>query len=88
MVKITGDVSAVRCWVIKSSDSDSNLELNNQPRSGKPVGATHDLNRQKLTNLFKKVYEGQLPDLHGDPKEAEKTNQSRSSGIKANASST
>jgi biotin operon repressor len=38
--------------VRKSKNSGGNLALNNQPQSGKPVGATHNFNRQKFNELI------------------------------------
>jgi GH43 family beta-xylosidase len=43
----TVDMSTVHCWIRKSRDS-RNLDMNNQLQSGKPVIATHYLNRQKV----------------------------------------
>jgi hypothetical protein len=38
--------------VRKSWDSDGNLDLNDQPTPGRPVSATHNLNRQKAEKLI------------------------------------
>jgi hypothetical protein len=54
MVKITMDISTVHCWVTKSRDSGRNMDLNDQPRCRRPVGATHDKNRQ---NFDKRIEE-------------------------------
>jgi hypothetical protein len=48
----TVDISTVRRWVIKSRDSDGNLDLHNQSLSGRPVTATHDLNWQQFNELI------------------------------------
>jgi hypothetical protein len=50
----TVDTNTVCCWVIKSRDSAKNLDLNDQPWSGRPVMATHTLNRQKFDKLIQK----------------------------------
>ena len=42
------NISTVRRWMRKSWDSDGNLDLNDQPPSGRPVSAIHNLNRQKV----------------------------------------
>lgn len=47
------DISTVRLWVRKSWESSGNPDLNEQPRSGRPVSATHDLNRQEIGKLTK-----------------------------------
>lgn len=44
----TVDTRTVRLWVIKWRDSDGNQELNKQPRPGRAVSATHDLNGQNF----------------------------------------
>jgi len=46
------NVSTVRRWMRKSWDSDGNLDLNDQPPSGRPVSAIHNLNRQKVDKLI------------------------------------
>jgi hypothetical protein len=74
-VKITVDISHVCHWVIKSRDIGRTVDLNDQPRSARLVSTTHVLNRQKFDD-------NQLQDLCEDPKEAETTNKSRSSGKK------
>jgi hypothetical protein len=38
--------------VRKSWDSNANLDLNDQPPSGRPASATHNLNRQKVDELI------------------------------------
>jgi len=38
--------------VRKSWDSDGNLDLNDQPTSGRPASANHNLNRQKTDKLI------------------------------------
>jgi hypothetical protein len=43
-----------RCWVRKLRHSGGNLDLNDQPRSGRSVTATHYVNRQKVNKLIKK----------------------------------
>jgi predicted HTH transcriptional regulator len=40
--------------VRKLRDSDGNVDLNDQPCSGRPVTATDYVNRQKVYNLLKK----------------------------------
>ena len=42
------DISTVHHWVRKSKDSGGKLDLNDQPQSGRPISATHNLNRQKV----------------------------------------
>jgi hypothetical protein len=44
----TVDISTVHHWVSKSWDSGGNFDMNDQPQSGRPVGATHNLNRQQV----------------------------------------
>jgi hypothetical protein len=45
--KDTVNVSTVHHGVRKSSSSSENLDMNDQPWSGRPVTASLDLNRQK-----------------------------------------
>lgn len=40
-------------WVRKSRDSGRNLDLYDQPRSGRPVAATRHLNRQKISEIIR-----------------------------------
>jgi hypothetical protein len=87
MVKITMDISTGHCWVIKSRDSGRNMYLNDQPRCGRLVSATHDLNRQNFNKLIQELNENQLRDLCEDPKKDERVNQLRLSG-KRNDTST
>jgi hypothetical protein len=67
-VEDTVDVSTVRHLVIKSRDSGGNLERNNQ--------LTHQTGKNS-TNSFNKIDENQIRDLREDPKDSERTNQSR-----------
>jgi hypothetical protein len=76
----TVDITTVRRWVGKSRDSGVNMDLSELKGSGRTVTATQDLNRKTSSNLFKKIDENQPQDLRKDPKEADRTNQSRSSG--------
>jgi hypothetical protein len=55
--KGTVDIRTVHCWVRKLRDNGGNLELNSKLQSGRPGSATHNLNRQKWTKLFKKINE-------------------------------
>ena len=48
------DISTWRCLVRKSMDSSGNVDLNDQPRSRRPVTAVHYVNGQKADELFKK----------------------------------
>jgi hypothetical protein len=41
-------------WVRKLRDSSGNVDLNDQPCSGRPVTATHCVNRQKVYELVQK----------------------------------
>ena len=47
-------ISTVYHWVRKLRDSGGNVDLNNQPCSGRPVTATHYVNRQKVYELIQK----------------------------------
>lgn len=44
----TVDTSTVHHWVRKSWDNGGNLDMNDQPQSGRPVRATHNLKRQRV----------------------------------------
>jgi transposase len=48
------DISTVHQWVRKSRDSGGNVDMNDQPRSGRPVTATHYVNRQKVYECVQK----------------------------------
>jgi hypothetical protein len=50
----TVDVSAVCHWVRKSRDSGRNVNVKNQPRSGRSDSSTHYVNRQKVDELIHK----------------------------------
>lgn len=80
MVKITTDISPVCRWVIKVRDSGRNLDLNDQPLSGKLLCATHVLNRQKFEEFIQEYQRKLFQDLRENTKETERTNRSRSSG--------
>ena len=51
------DISTVCHWVRKLRDSGGYVDLNNQPRSGRPVTATHYVNKKKSMNSIKKIEE-------------------------------
>jgi hypothetical protein len=55
--KGTVDVRTVHRWARKSRDNCGNLDLKNEMQSGRPGSSTHNLNRQNLTELFKKISE-------------------------------
>ena len=57
------DISTWRCLVRKSMDSSGNVDLNDQPRSRRPVTAVHYVNGQKADELFKKKSKN-LSDSH------------------------
>jgi len=80
MVKITTDISIACPWIIKTRDRGRNLDLNDQPRSGKLLCATHDLNRQKFEEFIQESRRKLFEDLRENTKETERTNKSRSSG--------
>jgi len=46
------DISTVCHWVRKLRDSGGNVDLNDQPCSGRPVTATHFVNRQKVYEII------------------------------------
>jgi hypothetical protein len=48
----TVDTSTVHCWVRKSRHSGGNLDLTDQPWSGRPVTATYDLHKEKVNELI------------------------------------
>ena len=48
----TGDISTSRRWVRKSRDSGGNMELNDQPQSGRPVTTVHNVNGQTADELI------------------------------------
>jgi len=48
------DISTVCHWVRKLWDSGGNVDLNDQPCSGRPVTAPHYVNRQKIYGLIQK----------------------------------
>jgi hypothetical protein len=50
----TVDISTVHCWIRKSRYSGRHLDLNDQLQSGRPVSATHYLNRQNVDELIQK----------------------------------
>ena len=45
----------MRHWVRESREGGRNLDLNDQPQSGRSVSTTQNLKRQKLANLLKKI---------------------------------
>jgi hypothetical protein len=47
-------ISTVRLCVRKSTGCGGNLNLNDQPQSGKPITGTHDLKRQKVESWIVK----------------------------------
>jgi len=47
------NISTVHCWVMKLRCFGVNLGLKGLPLCGIPVITTHNVNRQKSTNLFK-----------------------------------
>jgi len=49
------DISTVHHWVQESREGGRNLDLHDQPQSGRPVSTTQNLKRQNLTNLLKKI---------------------------------
>jgi len=51
------DISSACQWARKSRDSGGNVDLNDQPCSGRPVTATHYVNRQKVYELIQKIKE-------------------------------
>jgi hypothetical protein len=55
--KDTVDINTVRRWLKKSRDTGGQLNLNDQPHFGRPVTATHDLEKQKVDEFFKKIHE-------------------------------
>jgi hypothetical protein len=67
-------------WVIKARESGRSLDLNDQPRSGKLLYVTHDLNRQKFEEFIQENRQKSFKDLRENTKETERTNKSRSSG--------
>lgn len=73
-------ISTACPWIIKARDSGRNLELNDQPRSGKLLCATHNLNRQKFEEFIQESRRKLFQDLHENAKGTERTNKSRSSG--------
>jgi len=48
------DISTVCHWVRKLRDSGGNVDLNDQPCSGRPVTATHYVNRQTIYEFIPK----------------------------------
>jgi len=56
------------------------LDLNDQPRSGKLLCTTHDLNRQKFEECIQENQRKLFQDVRENIKETERTNKSRSSG--------
>jgi hypothetical protein len=50
----TVNVSTMCCWVRKSEDSGGNFDPNDQPRCGRSVTTTHDLNRRIIVELIQK----------------------------------
>jgi hypothetical protein len=48
----TEDISTSRRWMRKSRDSGGNMELNDQPRSGRPVTTVHNVNGQTADELI------------------------------------
>jgi len=48
----TEDISPSRRWVRNSRDSGGNVDLNDQPRSGRPVTAVHYVNGQRADELI------------------------------------
>ena len=80
MVKITTDISTVCSWLIKARNSGRNLDLNEEPRSGKLLCATHNLNRQNFEEFIQENRRKSFQDLRENTKETERTNKSRSSG--------
>jgi hypothetical protein len=48
----TEDMSTSRRWVRKSRDSGGNVEMNDQPRSGRPVTTVHKVNGQTADELI------------------------------------
>jgi len=51
------NISTVHCWVRKLRYFGGNLDLKGLPLCSVPVITTHDVNRQKSTNLFKEIDE-------------------------------
>ena len=51
----TVDISTVHHWGRDSREGGRNVDLNNQPWSGRSVSATQNLKRQDLTKLLKKI---------------------------------
>jgi hypothetical protein len=49
----TVDISTVHRLVRKSRDSGRNVDVNDQPRSGRSVTTTHYVNRQKVKLIHK-----------------------------------
>lgn len=49
-----GKISTVCHWVRKLRDSGGNVDLNDQPCSGRPVTATHYVKMQKVYELIQK----------------------------------
>ena len=47
----TVNISTVHHWVINLRDNGRNLNLNDQSHSGRPVTATHNLNKQKFDEV-------------------------------------
>ena len=48
----TEDISTSRRWVRKSRDSGGNVELNDQPRSGRPATTVHNVKGQTADELI------------------------------------
>jgi len=67
-------------WVIKARTLGRNLDLNDQPRSGKLLCTTHDLNRLTFEEFIQENQRKLFQDLRENIKETERTNKSRSSG--------
>lgn len=53
------DLSIMRRWVVTSLDSGGNLDLNDLPRSGRPVSASNELKRQ----IFDEIIEENLSNI-------------------------
>jgi histone-lysine N-methyltransferase SETMAR len=49
----TVDISTVRRWVRKSKASGGNLDVSDQPRSGRPTTSTNEQNKQKVNELIR-----------------------------------
>jgi hypothetical protein len=59
----TVNISTVHHWVGKSWDSGGNLDMNDQPQSGKPVSATHNLNRQRVIQENRRISQTTILDI-------------------------